>query len=279
MVAGTARSGTTWLGDLIASQLSCRILFEPFNPNLVQDYQHFKYFQYMRPGTVDPELYAFCFQVLSGVIRNSWVDHQNERIFSKYRLIKEIRANLELKWIHDNFPQVPIIFILRHPCAVVASRMELGWSTDGDIEPLLSQPHLLADFLEPFIDLIKRSKSAEAKHAIIWSISNLVPLKQFGPGELQIVNYETLCSRPDIALPEALAALGVDYSSSALSNINRPSQTTRANSAVVIGTDKISAWRHKLTCSQIEEILTIVDAFGLGYLYSDSSLPLENPVP
>jgi hypothetical protein len=274
MVAGTARSGTTWLGDLIASQLSCRILFEPFNPNLVQDYQHFQYFQYMRPGTVDPELYAFCFQVLSGAIRNSWVDHQNERIFSKYRLIKEIRANLELKWIHDSFPQVPILFILRHPCAVVASRMELGWSTDGDIEPMLSQPLLVADFLEPFIDLIKRSKSAEAKHAIIWSISNLVPLKQFGPGELQIVHYETLCSRPDIALPEALAALGVDYSSSALSNINRPSQTTRATSAVVIGTDKISAWRHKLTRSQIAEILTVVDAFGLGYLYSDSSLPL-----
>jgi len=50
LLAGTARSGTTWLGDLIASQIHCRILFEPFNPDFVPEYRGLHYFQYMRPG-------------------------------------------------------------------------------------------------------------------------------------------------------------------------------------------------------------------------------------
>jgi hypothetical protein len=74
---------------------------------------------------------SFARKVFTGEIRNRWIDRQNERIYSRYRLIKEIRINLALKWLHDNFPEVPILFLMRHPCAVVASRMELGWATDA----------------------------------------------------------------------------------------------------------------------------------------------------
>jgi hypothetical protein len=34
-VVGSARSGTNWLGNLIASQFHNRIMLKPFNPNLV----------------------------------------------------------------------------------------------------------------------------------------------------------------------------------------------------------------------------------------------------
>ena len=34
--AGVSRSGTTWLGDVIARQINGRIMFEPFNSNKVQ---------------------------------------------------------------------------------------------------------------------------------------------------------------------------------------------------------------------------------------------------
>jgi hypothetical protein len=279
LVAGTARSGTTWLGDLIASQIPCRILFEPFNPNLVPEYRGFHYFQYMRPGMENQEFRAFAQKVFTGEIRNRWTDHQNERIFSKYRLIKEIRANLALKWLHDNFPEVPIIFLTRHPCAVVASRMELGWATDRDIEPFLSQPELMEDHLAPYSNLINNAKTNEEKHAIIWSVSNLVPLKQFNPGEIKIVYYENLCTQPEIEIPAIFASIGQRYVSPVIDTINQPSQTTRETSAVVTGTDKISNWKKKLSSSQIEKILSIVEKFGLGHLYSDSFLPLNKDAP
>jgi hypothetical protein len=48
IVAGTARSGTTWLAEIIASQVPCRIMFEPFQPRKVQAYSQFEYFQYLR---------------------------------------------------------------------------------------------------------------------------------------------------------------------------------------------------------------------------------------
>ena len=79
LVAGTARSGTTWLGDLIASQIPSRILFEPFNPDLVPEYRKFHYFQYMRSGTENPKFGAFARKVFTG----------------------EIRANLALKWLEN----------------------------------------------------------------------------------------------------------------------------------------------------------------------------------
>lgn len=278
VVAGTARSGTTWLGDLIASQIPSRILFEPFHPDLVSEYRHFHYFQYMRPGTENLEFYAFAKKIFTGKIRNRWIDRQNERIISKFRLVKEIRANLALRWLHDNFPEVPIIFIMRHPCAVVLSRMELGWATDADIQPFLSQPHLLEDHLDPYIDLICSAESVEEKHAVIWSVSNLVPLKQFLAGELKVVSYENLCTQPETELPEIFEAIGYQYSAPFSMSSNRPSLTTRRASAIVTGTNKIENWKKQLSRSQIDNILQVVQAFGLGHLYDDSTLPLNKNV-
>jgi hypothetical protein len=275
LVAGTARSGTTWLGDIIASQIPSRILFEPFNPDLVPEYRGFQYFQYMRPGVEDPGFLSFARKVFTGEIRNRWIDRQNERIYSRYRLIKEIRINLALKWLRDNFPEMPILFIMRHPCAVVASRMELGWATGRDIEPLLNQPDLVTDHLEPYMDLIQNAKTDEEKHAVIWSVSNLVPLKQFKSGELKIVYYENICTQPEVELPVIFASIGQTYHDTNDDAINRPSQTTRLTSAVVDGTDRISAWKRKFNIVQIENILRVVDAFGLGHIYGDSPFPLN----
>jgi len=275
LVAGTARSGTTWLGDLIASQIPSRILFEPFNPDLVPDYRRFHYFQYMRPGTENPEFYAFAQKVFTGEIRNRWIDSQNERIISKFRLVKEIRANLALKWLNDNFPEVPIIFIMRHPCAVVLSRIELGWATDSDIEPLISQPQLVEDYLGPYLDLIRSAVNIEEKHAVIWSVSNLVPLKQFNSNEMKVVYYENLCTHPEVELPGIFETIGYQFLSPLIDIINQPSQTARRASAVVAGTDKIGNWKQKLSRSQIDNILRVVDEFGLSHLYGDSSMPLD----
>jgi len=278
LVAGTARSGTTWLADLIASQIPSRILFEPFNPDLVSDYRPFHYFQYMRPGTENPEFYAFAQKVFTGEIRNRRIDRQNERVFSKIRLIKEIRANLALKWLHDHFSEVPIVFIMRHPCAVILSRMELGWATDRDIEPFLSQPQLVEDYLGPYLDLIYSAGKSEEKHAVIWSVSNLVPLKQFRSAELKVVYYEDLCTQPEIELPGIFEAIGYQGSGLLVSNANQPSQTTKSTSAVVTGTNKIENWKKKLSRSQIDNVLRVVQTFGLGHLYGASTLPLNKNV-
>ncbi len=274
MVAGTARSGTTWVTDLIASQIPCRVMFEPFHPTLVSAYQSFSYFQYVRPGEQNGELLAYCRRIFSGDIRHKWIDREVEQIFPKYRVVKDIRANLLLGWLHRNFAEVPLLFVIRHPCAVVLSRMQLGWWTDKDIEPYLSQPRLVEDFLGDKMDVIRRAKTVEEKHAVVWCVSNLVPITQLRSNQPNVVFYENLCTAPEQEIPRIFQAIGHDYGDAVFASSQRPSMTAIGTSAIVTGADKVRRWRSELSTAQIGNILCIVEEFGLGHIYGGSVAPL-----
>jgi hypothetical protein len=229
----------------------------------------------MRPGEEDDRLLSFAREVMTGGIRDRWIDRHAEVLRPRCRLIKEIRGNLFLKWLHDRFPDVPILLILRHPCAVVASRLQLGWATDSDIDSFLAQPKLVADYLERRMDLVRRATTEAEKHALIWCLSYLVPLDQFAPGEIELVFYEDLCLRPESELPRIFRALGRSHDETVLETVDRPSLTSRSGSAVVTGEDRISRWRKLLPAREAEAVLSLVESFGLGHLYGDSDLPRE----
>lgn len=248
-------------------------MFEPFHARYVDEYSRFNYFQYMRPNSDNPQLYSFCARVLSGDIRHPWIDKELDVIRPHFRLIKEIRANLFLKWLHLQFPHTPLIFVIRHPCAVVLSRMQLDWAADDDITPFLAQEQLVHDYLSDKVDVIRRAKSVEQKHAIIWSISNLVPLRQFGANELNIVFYEKLVVQPEVEIPRIFKAIGQEYTPSVFQEMKRPSTSSTSGSAVMLGDDKVAGWRRKLSPKQIDDILSTVATFGLDHLYEDSDMP------
>jgi hypothetical protein len=278
MVAGTGRSGTTWVTDLVASQIPCRVLFEPFHSGLVEDFQRFNYFQYMRSNEQNLELEAYCHRVFTGDIRHSWIDREVERIFSEKRIVKDIRANLFLAWLRCSFPEVPLLFVIRHPCAVVLSRIQLGWWTDRDIEPFLSQPELLDDFLEDKMDVIRRAQTPEEKHAVIWCISNLVPIRQFQGQQLEVIFYEHLCTQLEQEIPRIFQSIGHEFDDAVFASARRPSYTAVRTSAVVTGEDKVTRWKKELSPGQISRVLSVVKDFELDYLYGDSVLPLAGVV-
>jgi hypothetical protein len=129
-LAGVGRSGTTWIANIINYNREYRFIHEPFNPNRVRLVRAFQYKQYLRPENREPRYLEPAKAVLSGRMRNRWTDTANKKIFARKRLIKDIRANLLLKWIHSNFPGIPIILLFRHPCAVANSWMKLGWGQE-----------------------------------------------------------------------------------------------------------------------------------------------------
>ena len=273
IVAGTARSGTTWLGELIASQTRCRMMFEPFHAELVSDFSMFNYFQYMRPGEVNDALLKYVQRVLSGQIRHPWIDRHVDTLFTDRRVVKEIRACLFLRWIHDQFPEVPVVFIIRHPCAVVASRLRLGWATDSDIRHFLEQKPLLYDFLAQRMQIIQGASSNAEKHAVIWCISNLVPLQQMRGKPMHIIFYEDLLMHPDTEIPKLFHAIRQPYDESVFRHARRASMTTKRNSSILEDPNPTGHWRRELSEAQISRVLGIVEAFGLGHLYGDSELP------
>lgn len=280
LVAGTGRSGTTWLADVLATMFPCRVMFEPFHSEYLEGFHGFHYFHYARPWEPDDRLLSFCRTVFSGAIRHPWIDSGVGHLFPKCRAIKEIRANLFLKWIHDRFPDLPILFVIRHPCAVVLSRIRSDFATDADLAPFLAQEKLIEDYLRDRLSLIRGARREEEKHAVIWCVSNLVPLDQFGPGELDVFYYERLCARPEAEIHRMVGILSESSFpvegakiEKALRRIEMPSGTTLKTSAVVTGEDRVEGWRKHLSQRQVANILAVVNAFGLGHLYGNAFWP------
>lgn len=277
LVAGAGRSGTTWLATIISSQVPCRIMFEPFCTERIKEFAGFNHFQYVRPSSEYPALLSYCRRVFTGDIRNPWIDRKVDRIHSSHRLIKAIRANLFLKWIHESFPDLPILFIIRHPCAVVLSRMRMGWETEKDLNGFLTQSLLVDDVLAGKTHVLESAETSEERHALIWCISNWVPLKQFATGEWNLVFYENLCLQPHEELPRIFGAIGQRCTESALQSVSKPSTTAIRGSAVFTGDDKVLRWRKELSAGQIQRIVRVVRDFGLGHIYDQEPTPKWNP--
>ena len=119
MVVGTGRSGTTWVAEVIDSQVPCRLMFEPFNPDQVEEYRPFHHFQDMRLDAKNADLLSFCSTMMRGELHGRWVDAQLAHLRPRLRLIKDIRPTLMLAWLKQQFPAVPVLV---RPAASVRGR-------------------------------------------------------------------------------------------------------------------------------------------------------------
>ena len=186
-------------------------------------------------------------------------------------------SSLDLIWFEPgNAPakHLPAAVKSIHLLPIVLSRLELFWATDMDIQPFLCQPKLVDDFLAGKLDTIEKAKTAEQKHAIIWCVNNLIPIKQFNPRRLNIIFYENLCVQPEVEIPKIFRAIGRDYRESVFEDIKKPSITTSHNSAIMSGENKVTRWKRMLSHKQTDNILSIVREFDLDFIYGDSSTPL-----
>jgi hypothetical protein len=124
------------------------------------------------------------------------------------------------------------------------------------------------------MSVIKSATSEEEKHAVVWAIQNLVPLKQFMGQTNNVVFYENLCLQPEVEIPKIFHIIGTEYRETVFRVVKKPSRTVKKTSAVLTGEDKIARWEKTLSSRQVNSILTVVEVFGLNYIYGDSVLPL-----
>lgn len=275
-LAGTGRSGTTWLEDIVNYTGSCRIMFEPFHSRKVSIINHFAYRQYINPNNRDRKFIEPVEIILSGRIRNSWIDQFNKSVIPGKRIIKDIRAHLMLKWIKEVFPEISMILLLRHPCAVACSKLRSGWDTH--LEEFLDQEELMDDYLNPFKGIIeyhyKRKNNDFNKHILMWCIENYIPLKQFKKDEIQIIFYENLCINPEEEARRIFDYLGENYSiQKVMDIIRRPSALSHKESAIYSMTSLIDGWKRKISYSQIQAAIEMLNLFGLQKIYSEDLTP------
>lgn len=280
-LAGTSRSGTTWFSDVINYNGQYRYMFEPFYEKQNPLCKDFREKQYIRAHHSEAQFLTPVSKILSGKARNHWTDRFNETIITNKRLIKAIRANLFLLWLHQNFPDLPIILLLRHPFAVAASKMQLSWKRS--LSTYLNQDALIKDYLLPFQkelvsseEKFKSSGDSFDNLIFIWCIENYVPLtqlRQFQKNKIHIVFYENCCVEPEVETKRLFAYLKEDYNPAVLSHLKKASKLSRDNSAVVKGESLIDGWKKYLTDQQMDRALEILNLFGLDLLYTADLMP------
>ena len=274
-LAGTGRSGTTWVEEIINWRHDYRVIFEPFYPARVPLCGVFPETTYLRADEPAPDHYRAARTVVSGRFRNSWTDQFNHRRIYRKRLIKDVRANLFLHWLHRRFPALPIVFLVRHPCAVVVSQQKALWRPSA--AEFLEKPALVSDYLEPFVNVIQSVEDDFDQKVIAWCVKNFVPLQQFRRGEMLVMFYEDLVTEPETEIRRLFEFLGQTFTPEALAQWKRPSALVRADSAIVTGDDSLNAWRRHLTGKQIGRAVSLLREFGLDRLYGAESSPRIRP--
>lgn len=278
---GDGRSGTTWVSSLINHAGQYREMFEPFHPALVRPMRQFAMHEYMRPGVANPRLLAAAEQVFTGRLLHHRVDKYNRALRYRGLLVKDIFANLFACWASRHFPSVKVVLLLRNPFAVARSKLvKKAWAWSTDPEQLLTQPTLYEDHLQPFEDLIRetsRTGDPVLRTILVWAIINSIPLRQFRPGEIDILFYEEVLERPGEAVGGLLGRIHAPARQQPVSIprrlINRPSRVAGRDSTLRTGRSPVAAWRHELTTRQIDAGHAILDRFGLAALYGEDSRP------
>jgi Sulfotransferase domain len=269
-IAGTGRSGTTWLSDLVNYRNQYRQIFEPFHPEGPVG-SVFPRHLYLRPGSADSLRLSTAREVLSGNVRGRFVDRFNKRLISSRRVIKDISSNLFLKWLHDHFPGLPIVLIMRHPCAVLRSQTKVDW--EKMLDRMLRQELLVQDHLEPFVAELKGLRYAFEHHIAMWCIQNYVALRQFGPAEIHVTFYEHLCTKPEEEIRALMSYLGKPFDHRVLEAVGVASLMAHGHSAIFNGKALVDSWKDELTVAEVRRAIEIVAMFGLDAIYSEDPMP------
>lgn len=312
VIAGSGRSGTTWVLDVLAAAANLRTVFEPLHPVIGDVAREFAN-RYVEPDAQEPRLSDFMSRVLAGEFRSLWSDYrvlpdrllpsartllsprQAMVLFRRYRglwanirqyrnkqpagiAVKFIRANLMLEWLSRNY-DVTILFVVRHPCAAIESKLRLDATAqkvglpqgkggaDWDPYPLLnrymSDSGLGRCFLDAYRSRIDRhALSPIQAHALIWCIENAPVLHRMSDIGGHLVHYEHLVTGGGAAWLRLFNELGFDGSLTE-SSLNRPSQQASQDFCASDSQQaKIRKWAGRLSDADkhaIDELLGIFD--------------------
>jgi hypothetical protein len=279
LLVGSGRSGSTWLSEVLVEAFACRMIFEPLRRDRVPLSAGVPWGRYAEPGVMDPELEHVWGNILTGRVRCPWTDKFNAYRFPRRRLVKEIRATNTLPWLGARFPEVPTIYLLRHPVATAWSAAQLGW--DPFLSEFLGQPLLMDGPLAPWRDVIARH-SADAdlfhRHVLRWCMENSVPIRQLAPGSVHVVFYENLVEDPHGELQRLARYLGRfkegawDFDP-ARPTVDRPSRANYRKTPMMSADERLRSWVDTVPVASVERAVALVKEFGLDHVYGADVRP------
>jgi len=269
IIVGSARSGTSWLTEIIASQHRYRLLFEPEHElntkegHLICD----RYFD----DTIPEAAAKYLTLVFKNRVDNDWIAQCSNRkwkrhlwpLIPKKFIIKFVRTNLGAVAINKAY-DIPVIHIIRNPYDLLHSQQRVKFPWLYKLDHFKSQ--------EPLVQLIKNKYHFDIKEdknftpleilTIRWCIENVVPLKVQQPknNNYKVLKYEDLVE--DIQL---FLDLCQEFDVEPLKNIKsvykRPSSKTHPKSVIKGG----AVPKQKFTDEEYKAIKTILNIFEADF--------------
>jgi hypothetical protein len=166
-----------------------------------------------------------------------------------------------------------MILLLRHPGAVVTSQLKWGSAWPAKIDRFLTEEALMQDHLEPFRSAMAGAASEWERHLFVWCIENYVPLRALAPGQVHVAFYERFVRDPSAELGRLFGFVGLEPTEQALARLSRPSNSSRKDSAVVVGGDVLEGWRTAVSADELRRAVEILALFGLDRIYAEGALP------
>jgi hypothetical protein len=218
MVTGSHRSGTTWVGTMLAVSPTVAHVHEPLNPvnrlswsSEAPDHA----FQYV--SVHNDDRYGAAFDRIVGLHPPLWAHLRtvrsprnaaaNVRELGQLALWRARRARVLVKdplavfaaeWFGARY-DARIVALIRHPAAFAGSLKRLGWTFD--FSNLTSQPELMDDHLSSFAAEVERAARTEPdivdQAILLWRCINstLLTWRDRHPDWL-VTRYEDLARAP-----------------------------------------------------------------------------------
>lgn len=306
IIAGSGRSGTTWVLDAVAASNHLRPIFEPLNRTHPRVPPHA--YRYLCADADEPELFQFMESVFDGRFHSVWSDYRelpellyprwtrfsslretknyakrlrdfgrNVLAYRKTRsegriVVKMIRANLMLGWLVRNF-NASVVLLLRHPCAVVESQLRqraVYWDPYTRLRQYGEDSEFRDRFGSRYGKYLDQTLSEAAASALVWCIENQIPVEESGRFGYEVVCYESLARRSREDWSRLTRQLKLDRSPDA-SLLLRPSQ--QASNDWRPEDDSTAQWMSRISASDLKDINWILMELGVEIYKADDAFP------
>lgn len=297
LVTGTHRSGTTWVGKMLAADASTAYISEPLNV-------------LHRPGVFHTKV-AHWYQYVCEENENEYLPAFKELLEFDYRLWDELRSLRSRKdflrmgrdfWIFynglmrgqrallkDPFAvfstpwfarrlKCKVVITVRHPAAFASSLKRLNWPFD--FRDLLDQPLLMRDHLEPYREAMECIPADDVigQAALLWKlIYRSVHAAHERYPDFMIIRHEDLSLDPIGGYRDLYSSLGLELTprvEKAILNSSSSENPAELSRKKVHGYKldsraNMNNWKKRMTLEEINRIREITAEVAPHY-YSDA---------
>jgi hypothetical protein len=281
LVTGAHRSGTSWIGRILASSPDLAYISEPLNvmhrPGVLREpIQHwYKYICEENQSSILPAYndilrfrYHYWLELKSlrsirdmGRMLRDIGRFAEGRFRKAHPLFKDPFAVFSAPWFARQLG-CQVVIVVRHPLAFVSSLKRLGWNFN--FQDLLAQPLLMRDYLEPFReDMLANPQDVIAQGSLLWRMVYTVVdrFRESNP-EFIVIRHEDLSREPKEGFRDLYTSLGLAFTSKEQNKLNKFSQSgnpeelsiKRVHGVKLDSQANLSNWKKRLTENDISRI-------------------------